>query len=976
MSRRIGLMALAALALGLTGLMLWLVDEGPPPDASQAARVTSPATKDGAGTVLPQALPRQDVEPLEPTAVDTSSDPDAPSENASAPTRIHAYPFQELSLSGRIVNSRGQPLRDAAVILNPSEKTRRQQDLPMNYFFEAPAWDRFPQTRSEPDGTFTFTAQSAGDAEGQRLPIPKSVRHQYDDATTLVARLPGFVPAAVLVPADGWTVPMGDIVLQEAGVVTGRLIDPSSVALPGLRVSVGVYGRLDDRDGMPDWSLVKRLIETHSQADGRFRLDTLDPGRFRLEAVGAGQQVHSFEVEVTAGQTVDVGDLVIQPGRILAGRVVDEDGVGLEGAALKARPSTLLNLSPGEDTALRDIRVRVISSSGDREVSAESGPDGVFRFDDLDDTSYVLLASHEGRDPVALRKLTPDITDLELVLPVEARLVIRLVDAQSQQPVWGNVDVVRMSNAAATEPDGMDARLKVLENDRAAEALGLELPADGLYLASPAGFLGNHVSVTAEGHAPLKVLLPGVPPGEMHEHSLEMLPASTLAGRITDAQGAPLTDAEITVSDAAPGEGIWRERKSARIAEDGTWHVDGLSAGDWTLTATADGSIPLEPLPVTLEASEQREGVDLVLHLGARVSGVVFAANGAPAATHRVRATAVDEAGESQELAEEFTGADGRFLVSGLPPGPLTLQAEPGARADVHATLDEELVVDLRLRTPARVTGRVTDASGTPVSCEVKLYTPNGERWRAAETLSNTQGEYVLEDLPIGAAMLVAQQGATRTPPRAVQLSYDTSEVCDLQFAGGRIIGRVILEETGEPIEGVSVRASGLDLDDAANEMGVQHMGARAQTDEDGRFVLEALAPGGYLLAVHDLAYVPVKAGSTAVKLTGASATQDLFLARSATLSGRVSTTGTVEDGKLSITMVRTDGAGTRFGSIPFDGQYQVRGLSTGQYHYEVKRNSSWPPPPDQHHVFASGDVTVVCGETTLHDIVLVPMDG
>jgi hypothetical protein len=327
------------------------------------------------------------------------------------------------------------------------------------------------------------------------------------------------------------------------------------------------------------------------------------------------------------------------------------------------------------------------------------------------------------------------------------------------------------------------------------------------------------------------------------------------------------------------------------------------------------------------------------------------------------------------------TTADGHFLLIGLPPGPVTLSSAPGAEATVYASLDQEVVVDLALRRPARVSGRVRDASGAPISCDVQYYREDDGDWPAAETRSDSQGEYVLDDLQPGPGLIIARHDESRTPALPLQLDYDSTEVRDLHFSAGRIIGRVTVQGTSEPAAGVRVRAVGLDQAQDQSQSswsGIGGMMAADLSDDEGRFELRGLEPGRYHLTAGSAAYVMPTTGVVEATLEGAELTHDLSVVPSAVLAGRVSlATGAPAEGRLSLILTRIDAPGERWWGIPFEGDYKVTGIPAGHYGYEAKSNThSYPPRPDEDHVWASGEVSLVSGETTLHDIVLVPMDG
>ena len=161
--------------------------------------------------------------------------------------------------------------------------------------------------------------------------------------------------------------------------------DPQHRAVP--RVSVRVTRKEGAR-----FTDVATVV---SGDDGRFRAEGLPEGVVMLEARAVGYQTRVVDsTTLVAGESRHV-ELVLESGRRLSGRVVDEAGEPVAGAEVTAVP-------PAED------------DSGDQ--VQPSAADGRFAFEEL------------GRGPFCLYARKPPFVDGEQCsVPVGAEVVLRLV---------------------------------------------------------------------------------------------------------------------------------------------------------------------------------------------------------------------------------------------------------------------------------------------------------------------------------------------------------------------------------------------------------------------------------------------------------------------------------------------------------------------------------------------------------------------
>lgn len=168
--------------------------------------------------------------------------------------------------------------------------------------------------------------------------------------------------------------------------------------------------------------------------------------------------------------------------------------------------------------------------------------------------------------------------------------------------------------------------------------------------------------------------------------------------------------------------------------------------------------------------------------------------------------------------------------------------ARDGQAAPAFTSKKEPQPVTIYLGKAFRLAGRVLDGSESPVAGALVMAAPNRNYWGAmaaplyARTQADEQGRYAFDDLASGDTQIwAARPGGI--PSKVATLSVPPIEEFDLRLiAGGVLTGKVTLKETGSPVEGATVRATGW-------SNGGQRV-ALATTDAEGRYVIDTLLEG------------------------------------------------------------------------------------------------------------------------------------
>ena len=213
--------------------------------------------------------------------------------------------------------------------------------------------------------------------------------------------------------------------------------------------------------------------------------------------------------------------------------------------------------------------------------------------------------------------------------------------------------------------------------------------ADGRYALSVPG-AGSYVLIAAAGgHQPQAVAVTvGERPVEL---DVVLGGAGRLAGTVVTADGSPVRDAAVTLTDVR-GEVV----ASTRSGREGGYVISELVAGEYTLAASAPAFRPAA-LPVSVQASRETRQ-DIELAGGAVLRGTVRAGGGRPVEDARV--TLLDAAGNVVDTLT--TGPDGTFrfvdlssgeytvIAAGYPPVATVLQVAGGGRTERDLQLGHE----------------------------------------------------------------------------------------------------------------------------------------------------------------------------------------------------------------------------------------------------------------------------------------------
>ena len=239
------------------------------------------------------------------------------------PVTVRLRPW--VSVGGLVTDSAGQPLAGATVTVAEFNTVQqyagaagRGLPVPDDLDLEPLVADGFERT-AWPAAWPALSATTGADGRWQ---LPRSPAQGIACRVTL----PGWTSGSATVwpLASEATAPTQ---LERVAGLRGRLVDAAGQPLAGHRLGVGHLGR---REWTP----------TVTEADGRFAWSDLAPSSVDVRSLEwlSDQQLPATAYTLTAGETLDLGDVAAQPTRPLVIRFRDGEtgepvaGVGLQGA--------------------------------------------------------------------------------------------------------------------------------------------------------------------------------------------------------------------------------------------------------------------------------------------------------------------------------------------------------------------------------------------------------------------------------------------------------------------------------------------------------------------------------------------------------------------------------------------------------------------------------------------------------------------
>lgn len=826
---------------------------------------------------------------------------------------------------------------------------------------------------SDPDGnpiagaevsagrSFSVRSSSGGSLTRMRIEMmeaPRTVRSGGDGAFELRGLAPGGV--SVTVKAPGRATETVDPVL----LVRGARPDPVEIVLvPGATISGRIVRRTGE--GASGYFVQAQNPRKPSGGPGNPSATPEADGTFRIEGLRAGE---TYDLQLFGGGAG------FGPGPRKAGILAPADGVEwvvegigrIEGSVVDGKTGQPLGAfevsyqpdRPGMGGVFRVGRGGGRFAGGAGEAQLVESPDGRFALEEVPAGKWQVVVTAKGYQVgraagvVVEEATTTDGVEVRVAPGSVLRGVVK--DARSRRGVPDARVRVRGETGDGGSSQGPGGLFTDVEGRFEAEGLA---PGKVTVTAEHADYTARTESaVLAEGGSSVEIALSR---------------GSGLGGVVLSETRQPVAGASVSLEGGAARGGGFGGGDETTTDGAGRFRFDHLSPARYTLRASVPGQSS-EPAEAVVVEGEAVPDVTLVLSGGATLRGSV---SGLPETLRG--AVNVSANGPRDYWATVRTGPDGRFELSGVPAGQISVRAGAGdlasgtmrsANASVSiAEGQTEAEVEIVFEGDGALSGRVT-RGGKPVA-DARIVAGAARTGRSASGRTDETGAYRIEGITPGEYEVWVQADAYgRAGNVSRTVSIDGEARLDVELPVASLFGIVVDASTKQPLAEVRVAAS--------LEGGAEGRPGAATSDSNGRFFVEELEEASYTLSLRRSGYQDAKSSARASEGGGDAGT--IEMTRGDGLEVRVrdgiygiplrSALVRVKDGRGDVgssTWLTLDGDGK--GEIAFlrPGTYTIV-VAGSRYAPRVFENVGVPGPPLQVTLTPGGTLELKYGPLAL----------
>ena len=482
---------------------------------------------------------------------------------------------------------------------------------------------------------------------------------------------------------------------------------------------------------------------------------------------------------------------------------------------------------------------------------------------------------------------------------------------------------------------------------------------------------------------------------------------ASVTGEVVDDRGSPVPGASVVFTGGPDLPGA----RSAITTEDGRYRIDHLAVGNYTVGISKAGHPQVwlgqtrsnGPGKAIEVAAGERLALRLTLPRGAAIAGSLVDESGQPRGGFiTVTPVGTSSVSRSRPVPSTTVNARGEFRAFGLAAGTYTIAAgspstsQTGESAGITLTLtagEERRGIVLHVAPPPPTTSLTISASavdGRPIRNFQVTLRRRGMSSPISSSRPNADGTRTVPDLPAGAYTVIVRDGPYFGSTDVMMDGLQPATVAVSLSRGVRISGTATFSG-GAPARARSAWVA-VNSSDADSPIDVNN-GVSGAIEADGRFVLEGVPPGRYVLLMRsssrdgwsldaakrgdaDITDIPLTVGREDIDGVTVSVTREQTILR-----GKITAaTGAPVNG-VDVVAFPTDpkyrlrySRRVRTNRTNVAGEYEIAGLPPGSYGLAIVDDvdeQALREPAAIAQLRAIATVTLAAGETKQHTVVI-----
>ncbi len=558
----------------------------------------------------------------------------------------------------------------------------------------------------------------------------------------------------------------------------------------GLETGARITGSVKEDSGQPlenalvtFYSPLAPRYRAHAISDenGNYSLNGLRPGDYVAFANKQGFLRQYFDqqstaenaqlIEVTLDQDLQGIDFNLSVTHALTGMIVSSpDDTPVRGAIIMVAKKAHAPL-PGK----RDKWLRKTRSGKDGKFAMQLNPGRYWVMAAADSFQAELYDNALSIDEATSVEITEDQhTEIHMVLDPLGSLTGTIIDSESGEPIEGAIIRIFSENRKSAHKPVYHGK----SDDQGNYTLSAIQSGSYKMVVLAAGYIKEYYENARFIYDATPVEITAA---QTKTIDVDLSKGSSLMGVITDNETEmPLAGATVTLISTSDR----RIQHKAKSNKDGEYTVDGITAENYFLKAGhphyfskwyEDAATRDEAKEIEINAQTELQGIDLELERRPRFSGsitgtVIDSASGLPVKGAKIVAMPRSFARPVRAISD----AEGKYELTGLKAGVYSLACKAEGylvsfyenatnwkeAEKIRIPKDGQLTgIDFRLGAQDEggytVQGSIVDETGAAL--EGTLVTVVDDGHRVASTLTDAEGSYALQDLPIGTFKIIAQ---------------------------------------------------------------------------------------------------------------------------------------------------------------------------------------------------------------------------